>query len=73
MGQRHQIFIHTVNPYHTEYDKSKKAELKEMFGTDKTTVFAFHNQWLFGRSALLSALNVLEFNDTGSIGCSKVT
>lgn len=68
MGQRHQIFIHTVNPYHAIKDynyieKGVKAKLKEMFGTKKTTVFAFHNQWLYGRSALVSALNVLEFND----------
>jgi hypothetical protein len=63
MGQRHQIFIKTINPYHAAFDKKKKAELKKMFGTNKTTVFVFHNQWLYGRSALLSALNVLEFND----------
>ena len=63
MGQRHQIFINTVNPYHNTNDKVEKEKLKVMFGTKKTTVFAFHNQWLYGRSALLSALNVLEFNE----------
>lgn len=69
MGQRHQIFIHTINPYYIIKDskekihtKEKKEKLKEMFGTKKTTVFAFHNQWLYGRSPLVSALNILEFN-----------
>lgn len=63
MGQRHQIFIKTINPYHSAWDAKEKAKLKKMFGTNKTTVLSFHNQWLYGRSALMSALNVLEFNE----------
>ena len=63
MGQRHQIFIKTINPYHHIWDAKEKAKAKKMFGTNKTTVLAFHNQWLYGRSALMSALNVLEFNE----------
>jgi len=33
--------------------------MKRYFGTEPTTILPFHNQWLFGRSALLSCLNVL--------------
>jgi len=60
MGQRHQIFIKVLNPYHHVYNEDK-VRAKKMFGTNKTTVLAYHNQWLYGRSALLSALHVLEF------------
>lgn len=62
MGQRHQIFIRTINPYHHTYGEDK-AKARRLFGTHKTTVLAYHNQWLYGRSALLSALNILEFNE----------
>lgn len=40
-------------------EKIEKFELA--FGKGKTTVLAFHHQWLYGRSALLAASNVLEF------------
>jgi hypothetical protein len=57
MGQRHQQFIRTLNPvkhgYHPEgFDMFNKRK--------KFVILPFHNQWLFGRSAPLSALRVLE-------------
>ena len=33
------------------------------FGTGKNTVLAYHHQWLYGRSAPLACLNVLDFLD----------
>ena len=65
MGQRHQLFLHTINPVHEilKYNKHTQKEiayLKRFFGTNETTILAFHNQWLFGRTALQIALNALE-------------
>ena len=63
MGQRHQIFVKIANPakhIYTRNDAEKKALEKE-FGTDEFTMLAYHNQWLFGRSALQNALNLLKF------------
>lgn len=58
MGQRHQIIIQTENP------KSDLGELsapyKRALGRRKVANFAFHNQWLFARSALITASNVLD-------------
>lgn len=60
MGQRHQIFIRTFNPANLA-EGAEKRELQKEFGRGKTTILAFHNQWLYGRSALANALNVLNF------------
>ena len=60
MGQRHQIFIRVANPAKFAYPE-QKAELEKEFGKGDTTVLVFHNQWLYGRSALSNALNVLKF------------
>ena len=63
MGQRHQIFVKIANPakhIYTRNDAEKKALEKE-FGTDEFTILAYHNQWLYGRSALQNALNLLKF------------
>lgn len=58
MGQRHQIIIQTENP------KSDLGELsspfKKALGRKKVANFSFHNQWLFARSALICASNVLD-------------
>lgn len=62
MGQRHQIYVKALNPYREAYGIDKD-EFKAKYGTGKYTIIAFHNQWLYGGSALLSALNFLEFND----------
>jgi hypothetical protein len=59
MGQRHQIFIHVPNPVHCVYGNDVTDKMKQYFGTEPTTILPFHNQWLYGRSALLSCLNVL--------------
>jgi hypothetical protein len=59
MGQRHQIFIHVPNPVHCAYEASITDKMKQYFGTEPTTILPFHNQWLYGRTALLSCLNVL--------------
>jgi hypothetical protein len=44
-----------------EHTLRKKAQVKS-YGLKETTVLAYHHQWLYGRSALLAALNVLEFS-----------
>ena len=55
MGQRHQVFIHVENRNIT----SKEDKL--IFGTKKTVTLAYHNQWLYGRSALFECAKVLAF------------
>lgn len=60
MGQRHQIFIHVPNPVHCVFGNKVTDKMKSYFGTEPTTILPFHNQWLYGRSALLSCLNVLK-------------
>jgi hypothetical protein len=69
MGQRHQIFIHTLNGAKViAKDQKKKLdkERKEEFGGNDTTVLAYHHQWLYGFSAVIQALHVLEFNRDGN-------
>jgi hypothetical protein len=63
MGQRHQQFIVIPNPAHYLYDASTKKRAEKIFGKNKTAVVPYHNQWLFGRSALGSALGLLEFTN----------
>jgi hypothetical protein len=65
MGQRHQLYIRILNPVNIH--QSTYLE-KQMFGTEKYTILAFHNQWLYGRSALQHALNILEHINEFSIG-----
>jgi hypothetical protein len=62
MGQRAQIFVITENLdlLDNSYHKPTQRE-KEAFGTGKTTVLAYHHQWLFGRGALKNTLRVLEY------------
>jgi hypothetical protein len=66
MGQRHQIFLNVPNPIlqFPEWELKKnglKAKLEKQFGTGKNCIVAFHNQWLYGRSALATALQTLNF------------
>lgn len=63
MGQRHQIFVKIANPAkHVWINSTKqKKELAKEFGTGEFTILAYHNQWLYGRSALQSCLNLLNF------------
>jgi len=63
MGQRTQIFIKMVNPLnHLSFATPKeKEEATKEFGTGKFAILSYHNQWLFGRSALTSALSLLKF------------
>lgn len=62
MGQRHQIFVKVPNPAKYMYaaDAEKKQLVKE-FGKEDFTILVYHNQWLFGRSALVNAMNLLHF------------
>ena len=63
MGQRHQIFVKILNPLNElsfNTDEEKKKATKEL-GTGKYCILAYHNQWLFGRSALQQALSLLMF------------
>jgi hypothetical protein len=62
MGQRHQIFLIVNNPIKQflEDKKNNANSLKKEFGTGDFTVLAFHNQWLYGGTALVGALNVLD-------------
>jgi hypothetical protein len=57
MGQRHQCFLIVKNPINT---LSKPKKMVKELGNEDITVLAFHNQWLFGGTALASALNILE-------------
>jgi hypothetical protein len=63
MGQRHQIFVRIPNPAkNIQYlsDAERKKLYKE-FGKAETTILSFHNQWLYGRSALQQCMNLLSF------------
>ena len=75
MGQRHQIFVYIPNPVKhiapVIYPKDsadvilkKQNETKKLikeFGDKDYSILAYHNQWLYGRSALLNAINLLKF------------
>lgn len=66
MGQRHQIFVKIHNPLNAIDKRNHTAKMKTLFGSKDFTILSYHNQWLYGRSALQSALNVL-------IHCSQFT
>lgn len=61
-----QIFIKTINPNSKTYKENSRNLTFDrkfnMFGDNDTVVLPFHNQWLFGRSALRSAINVLNLS-----------
>lgn len=60
MGQRHQIFVKIVNPVKAQYNTSSiTAEMKKLCGNGEYAILPYHNQWLYGRSALQHALNLL--------------
>lgn len=62
MGQRHQIFVKIANPVnHLRLQPSEKKELEKELGTGEFAILAYHNQWLYGRSALHSAIGLLQF------------
>lgn len=66
MGQRHQFFLITPNPIYGVKTKDLKnpgvnPKLKEIFGTKKETVLAYHHQWLYGNTAAVNALKLLDF------------
>lgn len=58
MGQKHQIFVKIANPFYHISDV-KGFDTAKLFGKSEFTILPFHNQWLFGRSALQVALNLL--------------
>lgn len=63
MGQRHQIFVRILNPVNYlrfESVAEKKKAVSEL-GTSKYTILAYYNQWLYGRSAIVNAMRLLEF------------
>jgi len=41
----------------------KKPDDDKAFGTDEKTTICYHHQWIYGRSAPLACLNVLDFLD----------
>ena len=64
MGQRFQIFVNVHNPLNSENvretlrgDVLKHAEV--VFGNKKTSMIAYHNQWLFGMSAAATCANIM--------------
>lgn len=59
MGQRHQVFVKIVNP--VKYLRDPKKELVKQFGTKEYSILAYHNQWLYGRSALANCIRLLNF------------
>jgi hypothetical protein len=59
MGQRHQIFVKVANPIKHIHKQDVTPQMKKAFGTGETTILPFHNQWLYGRTALAHALNIL--------------
>jgi len=62
MGQRHQIFVKIANPVkHLRLEPKEKKELIKEFGTGEFAILAYHHQWLYGRSALHTALGLLQF------------
>ena len=62
MGQRHQIFVLIPNPVkHLRLDNTEKVRLQKEFGTKEFSIIAYHNQWLYGRSALQNAIALLNF------------
>ncbi len=68
MGQRHQVFLIVPNPV-TNWKKSGiSKELKAEFGTERTTVLAFHHQWLYGASAVTNCHNVLSWLEKNAQG-----
>jgi hypothetical protein len=66
MGQRHQVFIKMLNPLKMErnyFSKEEKKKANLLFGNEKTTILAFHHGWLFGGSAVVNAIDILDFSD----------
>lgn len=62
MGQRHQFFLITPNPIFGVKEKElKNKNLKKIFGKKETSVLAFHHQWLYGNTAAVNVLKVLDF------------
>jgi hypothetical protein len=63
MGQRHQIYVKIANPLHQliRIDSTKKKALEKEFGTGEFAILGYHNQWMYGRSALENCLRLLNF------------
>lgn len=61
MGQRHQIFVKIANPSKHFYDATEKAKAEKQFGKGEYAILSYHNGWLYGRSALETALRLLNF------------
>lgn len=62
MGQRSQIFIKITNPAKFFYDKAEVKKAEKLFGKGDTAIMVFHNQWLYGKSSLETALRILDFS-----------
>ncbi len=63
MGQRHQVFVKIINPISgfSFANEAEKKQAQKEFGTGKFSILAYHNQWLYGRSALVNCVNLLKF------------
>jgi hypothetical protein len=42
--------------------QTKVKQFETAFGSKPNTMIAYHHQWLYGRSSLLAAINLIEFN-----------
>ena len=58
MGQRSQLFVKVENPLHL-FPSLKNNNTIEEFGEEEYTILTYHNQWLYGRSLPMCALNAL--------------
>jgi len=66
MGQRHQIFLRVPNiikSKNVSLDYKEKKIGLELFGNGNTTVLAFYHGWLYGRSAGVNIINMINYTD----------
>jgi len=64
MGQRHQFFLRVKNPLKLNiFSRDDNKRAKEIFGKNKYTILGFHHQWLYGRSAAVNIINMLNYTD----------
>ena len=64
MGQRLQCYIQVHNPLNNKelVENLKEKEIKHayaIFGKKKTSVLAFHHQWLYGMTAAAICANIM--------------
>lgn len=60
MGQRHQIYVVTMNPKPNPDGTRDEKDFVKRFGKGESVVFPYHHQWLYGKTALLNCLGLLK-------------